>query len=287
MEKKATVSLILTTLFWGLGFIFVDRALLAGWEAFPLLMARGLIGGGVLFIFSYKNKWYKNKKTMKLGIVSGFLFFLGFAFQTTGQGLSSVPNTAFITTLNVLFVPLISKLFLHKSIDTKVYVAGVIALIGTAVLSFNGSLSFHFGDILLIICAVFFALQIIYNEKCGEHNDPISITCIQLLTMGILSLICMPVFNQTTIPSVGWENILYLALFSSAVASVLQLFGQSHVEPSRASLILSMEAVVGTLASILFLGQPLEPSIIVGGTLMISAVLLVEYKPKQLSMEKA
>ena len=286
MKKKATLSLILTTVFWGFGFIFVDKALLSGWQAFPLLMTRGFIGGGILFIFSYRNKWYKNKKTITLGVISGSLFFLGFAFQTTGQGLSSIPNTAFITTLNVLFVPLISKVFLHKSIDRKVYIAGIIALFGTAILSFNESLSFHLGDILLILCAIFFALQLIYNEKCGEHNDPISITCIQLLTMGSLSLVCMPIFNQTIIPSNGWENIIYLALFSSAIASLLQLFGQSHVEPSRASLILSMEAIIGTCACILFLEQPLEPSILIGGTLMIIAVLLVEYERKPLDIKK-
>jgi len=281
MENKATIALILTTIFWGFGFIFVDRALLSGWQAFPLLMARGFIGGSVLFVFSFRKKWYKNKKTIMLGVISGSLFFLGFAFQTTGQKLSSVPNTAFITTLNIIFVPLISRLFLHKSIDKKVYIAGILALVGTAVLSFDATFSFHIGDILLIICAIFFALQIIYNEKCGEHNDPISISCIQLLTMGFLSLICMPLFSQTSIPSVGWDNILYLALFSSAIASVLQLYGQSHITASRASLILSMEAVVGTFASVLFLNQPLQPSIVIGGCLMISAILLVEYKPKE------
>ncbi|MDL2276043.1 DMT family transporter [Breznakia sp. OttesenSCG-928-G09] len=278
MEKKATISLVLTTILWGLGFIFVDQALSAGWQPFPLLMMRGFIGGAFMFFLSFKKKWYKNKTTLTLGITNGVLFFLGFAFQTTGQELSSIPNTAFITTLNVLFVPFISRIFLKRHIQNKIYFAGILALLGTAVLSFNESLSFHTGDILLILCALFFALQIIYNEKCGAHGDPLSITCIQLLTMGTLSLICMPIFQQTTIPNNGWESVLYLALFSSAIASLLQLYGQTHVEPSRASLILTMEAVIGTLASTFILSQPLELSTILGGALMLSAVLIVEYK---------
>lgn len=282
MEKKATISLFLTTIFWGIGFVFVELALTAGWQPFPLLMMRGLIGGSFMFLVSFKKKWYKNKTTIKLGIINGVIFFVGFAFQTTGQSLSSIPNTAFITSLNIIFVPLISKLFLNKKIDNKVYLAGVIGLAGTATLSLDGALSLHIGDIFLILCAIFFALQIIYNEKCGAHGDPISITCMQLLTMGVLSMIFMPLTNQMTIPTVGWENILVLAIFSSACASVCQLFGQAHVEPSKACLILSMEAVIGTFVGTIVLSQPLTTQTVLGAALMLSAVVLVEYSPSRL-----
>lgn len=285
MRQKAIFSLVLTTFLWGLGFVFVDKALTAGWQPFPLLMVRGFIGGALMFFLSYKKQWYKNKQTLLLGMVNGGLYFLGFAFQTSGQELSSIPNTAFITTLYVLFVPLISKIFLNRQIEKKVYIAGLLALVGTAILSFQGSFQLHLGDLLLIICAIFFALQIIYNEKCGAHGDPLSITCIQLLTMGVLSLLCMPVSGQLTIPSMGWDSVLYLAICSSAIASLLQLFGQSHVQPSIASLILTMESVIGTLAGVLLLGYPLEPSTIVGGSLMLSAVLLVEYSPKSVKRQ--
>lgn len=285
MNKKPLIALFTTTIFWGFGFLFVDRALLVGWQPFPLLMMRGLIGGSFMFILSCKNRWFLNKTAIRLGVINGFLFFLGFAFQTTGQQLSTVANTAFITTLNVIFVPIISTIFLKKKIHYKVYIASMIALLGTAILTLQASLSIHFGDILLLICAIFFALQIIYTEKCGEHGDPLSITCIQLLTMGILSLICMPVFKQTYIPSIGWENIFYLAIFSSALASLLQLYGQASVEPSRSSLILSLEAIIGTLVCAIFLFEPLSLSTIIGGLLMFVAVLIVEYQPTSLPIQ--
>lgn len=281
LQTKATISLFLTAFIWGVAFICVDNALADGWTAFPLLMCRGLVGGAAMFLFSYKKQWWKNKKTITLGFISGTLFFLGFTFQTLGQTLSSVPNTAFITTLNVLFVPLIAFVFLKRKIQKKVYIACVMALVGTAVLSFSESISLHLGDIYLLLCAIFFALQIIYNEKCGQHNDVISITCIQLLTMGFWSLLCMPISGQTYIPSISWENILFLALFSSALACVFQLYGQGHVEPSKASLILSLEAIIATIASVILIGQPLTTSIIIGGSLMFGAVVIVEYSPKK------
>lgn len=280
VEKKATISLFMTALIWGLAFIGVDDALAHGWQTFPLLAFRGIIGGSFMILFSYKKKWWKNKTTIFLGVVTGALFFAGFAFQTVGQSLSSVPNTAFITTLNVLFVPIIARIFLKRKIQNKVYIACILALSGTAVLSFTNGFTLHMGDIYLLLCAIFFALQILFNEKCGQHNDVMSITCIQLLTMGILSFIFMPITNQTYIPSEAWGSVLFLALFSSALASVFQLYGQGHVEPSKASLILSLESVLATVFSILLLGQELTPAILIGGSLMFAAVIIVEYKRK-------
>ncbi len=279
--SKATLALLTTAIIWATGFIAVDQALASGWEAFPLLAARGLIGGLFLLLFSYKKAWWKNRTTLRLGITNGFIFFLGFAFQTIGQSLSSVPNTAFLTSLNVVFVPFISFLFLHKKLELKIYFAAFLALIGSAVLSFSEGLSFHLGDFYLFLCAIFFALQIIYSEKCGEHNDPFSIITIQLLTMGICSLILMPITNQMHVPTQAWPNILYLAIIGSVVSFLCQLYGQSHVIPSKASLILSLESILATLFSILLLSQPITPSIIIGGSCLFGAVLVVEVKFKQ------
>lgn len=275
-KTKATLSLFMTAFIWGLAFIGVDDALSNGWQAFPLLMCRGMIGGSAMLVLSYKKKWWKNKEIIKLGMGCGTLFFLGFACQTSGQNLSSVPNAAFLTALNILFVPLISRFILLREIKPKVYVACIIALIGTAILTFDEAMSLHIGDILLLLCAVFFACQILYNEKCGQANDVLSITCIQLYTMGFLSLLCMPITGQTNIPTSSWGSVLYLSLLSSALASVLQLYGQAHVEPSKASLILCLESPFATFLSVLLIGQELTPSILIGGILIFGAVLLVE-----------
>lgn len=277
-KTKATLALFMTALIWGFAFIGVDDALMNGWETFPLLAFRGIIGGAFMLLFSYRKKWWHNKKTLLLGTITGALFFAGFAFQTLGQSLSSVPNTAFITTLNVLFVPLIARLFLKRKIQNKVYIACVLAIVGTAILSFTDGFDLHLGDLYLLLCAVFFALQILFNEKCGQHNDVLSITCIQLLTMGILAFLFMPITQQTYIPNKAWDSVLFLALFSSALACVFQLYGQSHVEPSKASLILSLESILATLFSVIFLDQELTISIISGGALMFFAVLLVQYE---------
>lgn len=276
IKTKATLALFAGALIWGLAFIGADIALANGWEAFPLLMCRGIIGGFALLLFSYKKQWWKNKRMMKLGFVSGLLYFVGFVCQIIGQSLSSVPNAAFLTALYILFVPLISRIFLHKKIERKVYIGCIIALIGTAILTFDSTLVLHVGDILLIACAIAFAIQIIYNEKCGEANDPLSITCIQMFTMGGLSLLFMPISGQLTLPNRAWGSVLYLALFCSALAGLLQLYGQTHVEPSKASLILCLESPLATFFSVLLLGQSMTLSILLGGGFIFTAILLVE-----------
>ncbi len=279
--NKATLALLSTAIIWATGFIAVDTAIHAGWQAFPLLACRGIIGGGALLLFSHKKKWWNNKTTLKLGIINGFVFFIAFAFQTVGQTMSSVPNTAFLSSLNVVFVPFISYFFLRRHIEKKVYLATALALIGSAVLSFSEGINFHLGDFYLFICAIFFALQIIYNEKCGAHNDPLSIATIQLFTMGVCGLILMLLSGQTTFPTQAYSSVLYLAVGSSALASVCQLYGQRLVEPSKASLILSLESILATILSIILLGQPISSAILIGGTLLFGAVLIVEVKFKK------
>lgn len=274
-EKLGTLSLITIAIIWGIAFIAVDLALEAGWETFPLLAVRGFVGGTVALVFSFKTKWWKDLHLLLMGFICGVFFFLGYALQTLGQGLSSVSNSAFLTALNVVFVPFILRIFMKRKISIKVYFASAIALIGTGILSIDSSFRMHYGDILLILCAFFFACQIVYTEKCKDKN-PIALTVIELYTMGILSLICMPIFRQTTIPSGGWLGVLYAAIFSSAIASILQFFGQKHVNPSKASLILVQESIIACIAAVLFLHDELTWQIVVGGILMISAVILVE-----------
>lgn len=279
-ETLGTIYLILIALIWGIAFIAIESALRAGWQTFPLLTVRGFIGGTVALVFSFKSKWYKDKYVYLLGFVCGVFFFLGYAMQTIGQQLSSVSNSAFLTALNVVFVPFILRVFMKKKIPLKVYIASIIAVVGTGILTIDSTFSIHKGDIILIICAICFAAQIVYAEKCKDKS-PLGLTAVELYTMGILSLICMPIFKETTFPSEGWLGVLYAAIFSSAIASILQFYGQKYVSSSKASLILVQESVIACIASVLFLHDPLTWRIVVGGILMISAVLIVEVEFKK------
>lgn len=276
LENKAKLYLLITAIIWGLGFIGVQNALDNGWAPFPLLMMRGLIGGCFLLPFSLKTKWWRNIKMIKGSFLIGFFYFLGFAFQTIGQQTSSVANSAFLTALNVMFVPLILRLIQKQKLKKEVFVSCLFALIGTAVLSFNGTFQLMQGDLFLILGALFFALQIIYAKQVSQFNDPIAITILQLFVMALCSLFCMPLTQQMNIPQVGWPAVFFVAIFSSAFAFLFQIMGQAHVSPSTATILLSQESTIATAASVIILHQPFTLQIFIGGFLMISAVLICE-----------
>ena len=204
MNKKtiATIGLCMIAIIWGTAFIAVDDALINGWETFPILMVRGLLGGLIALPFAIRKQFWKHKETIKNGLIMGFVFFLAYTAQTFGQQISNVVNSAFLTALYVVFAPLILRLIYKKKQDKRVYYGSLVAIIGVlflTVLDSSGGVSFNFGDVLLIFCAFFFALQIVYASKC-KGCDPLSITFIQLTTMGVLSLIMMFVTNQTYLP---------------------------------------------------------------------------------------
>ena len=294
MKQKyiATISLFLVALIWGVAFIAVDYALASGWNTFTILAVRGLLSGLLLFPFAIKDKIFKNPKLLINCIIAGVFFFLGYASQTLGQQASSVVNTAFFTCLYVVFTPFLALLFGKREVTVKTFIAATVAIVGIYFLSVlgNGSkFEFHIGDILLILCAIFFALQIIWaGHFIKDSASPLSTSSIMLLTMGLLSLFGVFISKETLPTSfTGITGVLFAALFSSGVCSILQLFGQKHVSSSNASIILSLETPIACICAVLILKEDMNIYSIIGLVLMFMSVLLVEVNfKKKLNLSK-
>jgi drug/metabolite transporter (DMT)-like permease len=155
--RISTALLIITTFIWGLSFLVVQDSFASGWQPFAIIFVRSLLGALLCFAFSLKQTWWKHRQLWLDSMLCGVVYFMGFAFQSFGQLYSSIPNTAFITTLNVLFVPLILWVFVRKRPQRKVFYAVILALTGTAILSFQQTLQINKGDLFLILCAIGFA----------------------------------------------------------------------------------------------------------------------------------
>ncbi len=285
-ERIGLIALFLVAFIWGIAFIAVDYALASGWKTFTILAIRGLLSGVILLPFAIKDKVYKNKKILINCIIAGVFFFLGYATQTLGQEASSVVNTAFFTCLYVVFTPFLALIFGKKEVKLKTFIAAIIAIVGIyflSVLGKGGMFSFHIGDILLILCAIFFALQIIWaGHFIDKSISPISSSAIMLLTMGFLSLIAIPISNEALPTSFnGVTGVLFAALFSSGLCSVLQLFGQKHVPSSNASIIMSLETPIACLFAVMILHEEMNIYSFIGLLLMFSSVLLVEVNFKK------
>lgn len=282
MEKYGLLgksSLFASAFLWGFGFVAVEGALLAGWNPMLLLAVRGLLGGTLLLVFSYKRQWWRNKSLIKDSIIAGIYLTSAFVAQTYGQSISGPANAAFITALYVIFTPFIYALKERKMVSGVVLVAAFASFVGVALISVKGTLSWQWGDFLLVVCAVLFAVHILQLEKMGHHDDALSVTTIQLYVMSAVSFLFVPFLN-VTMPSVGFGYVAYSGLVSSGIAFFLQTFGQKHVPSSAASIILTFEAIFGALGAIWFYQEFFSLQMFFGGLLLVGSVFFLELVPK-------
>lgn len=275
--NRGKYALILTTFIWGVSFSAVELALNAGWTPFFLLGIRGLLAGSFLLIFSFKKAFWKNKALMRDGIIAGFFLSFGMILQTFGQQASSVQNASFITVMYVVFVPLI--LWRKHKLSPSLIIAIVLAVLGTALLSFQADFSLNVGDLLLLACAYLFAIHIIFMSSLAKYQDPLSATTIQSFTMAILSL-SFAAYEGINIPTQAWGYVIYAGILASGIAMLLQMYGQSMVHPTVSGLLLTLESFFGALTAVVFLHESVSLKLILGGALLMLAVVMVELGPK-------
>ncbi len=271
------LALFVAAFLWGVSFVAVEKAMEYGWTPFALLGMRGVLSGIALSSFAIKNKFWQKSSLIIESIMAGTLMFIGMALQTYGQQMSTVSNSSFITVLYVVFIPVL--LWKKQRATTSVVLAIILAVIGTAFLTLSDGLSINIGDILLVGCALLFAIHIIFLGHIIRHNDLLSVAMIQSFTMGILGFIFASL-NGQGIPTTGWIYVLYAGLMSSGLAFLLQLYGQQRVAPTISGLILTLESLFGSLGAIFLLNEPFTLNVLVGGSLMLLAVVTIELGPR-------
>ncbi len=270
-------ALLISALIWGISFVAVQEALNRGWTPFILLAFRGLLASAAISLVAFRRPFWRNKGLMLYGFLAGVVLFVGFVFQTYGQIYSTVSNASFITVQYVVFIPLL--MFRKRKITNSVILGVGLSVIGTGFLTLNESFTFQLGDVLLVACAVVFALHIIVIEKLAKYNDVMAATLIQVFTVSILGF-GISAFTQPVIPTEGWIYVIYAGLFASGLAFLLQIFGQKHVNSTISGILLAFEALFGALGAVLILHEPFSQNTLMGGFLMMCAVFVVELGPR-------
>lgn len=294
MKKQAisAAELLLTAFIWGVAFV----AQSVGMDyigPFTFNCVRSIIGGLVLIplvvIFGKKNradktaeeaKEYK-RNTVIGGICCGICLCVASNFQQFGIMHTTVGKAGFITALYIIIVPILG-IFMKKRVAPIVWVSSVIAVIGFYLLSISGRVSINRGDILVLICAVLFSVHILVIDYFSPKGEGVTISCIQFFTSGILCGILMFLFENPQIKDIlaAYLPILYAGVMSCGVAYTLQIVGQKNMDPTVASLILSLESVFSALAGWLILGQGLSGKELIGCSLVFVAVLLAQMPQK-------
>ena len=224
----------------------------------------------------------KRKDLIIGGISCGICLCLASNFQQFGIKYTTVGKAGFITACYIVIVPIIG-LFLGKKCSKFIWAAVAMALIGLYLLCITDGFSIGKGDLLVLVCAFLFSIHILVIDHFSPKTDGVKLSCIQFLTCGILSGIPALLFEHPEFSAIcrAWMPILYAGIMSCGVAYTLQIIGQKNMNPTVASLILSLESCISVLAGWVLLGQQLSAKEILGCVIMFAAIILAQLPQKQ------
>ena len=291
MSKSISIlSALGCTFIWGTTFIAQDT----GMEFIgPYLFnsVRFFVGFLILLPFFFlfeKNNLKKelsenSNEFFKFSFFIGVFLFLGSALQQISLQFTDVANAAFFTIFYVPMVPIIVFFLFKEKIHWSNWPSVFLCLIGGYLLTNFYDATIRKGDTLVILCAIFWALHIIYVGKVIKNfNLPILIGLIQTFVVSILSLIGAIMFEEIYIDGIlkQTKQILYAGILSGGFAFVLQIYAQKNITPTPAAIIFSLEGVIATIAAWFLLNQVLNLNNIFGCIFIILGVLISQIVPE-------
>jgi drug/metabolite transporter (DMT)-like permease len=215
-------------------------------------------------------------------ILVGVFLFLAIASQQYGLLTTSVSNSGFLTGLYVIFVPLIGYILFRDRPHIAIWPGAALALTGIYLLTGAHATEIVPGDVLTVICAVLWGLQILFAGKAmAECPRPLTLAATQFGVCVVLAfLVSLPTERIDPLGiALASPEILFAGIISGGLAFTLQIIGQRHTTPAAAALILSTEAMFAALFAAILLNERLGPTALAGGLLIIAAILVVELAP--------
>lgn len=296
-RMQGTLALLLGTFIWGMAFI----AQSVGMETigpFTFQAIRCMLGVIFLFLVTFFFDWkigmraslqkWKNKKLWISGIICGTALFAATSLQQVGLVYTAPGKAGFLTAMYIVLVPVLG-IFVHRKPGINAVVSVLLALVGLYLLSFTDMGSINIGDILLSGCALAFAVQILLIDRFAPDLDGLRLNCVQSLVVSLLSVPCI-FLNQETVGLQTvldcWLPLCFAGIFSMGVAYSMQIIGQKRLDPTAASLIMSLESVFAALGGWLILHNTMTPSELTGCTLVFAGVIVSQVPVHKLLARK-
>ncbi len=275
------LALLLTAIISGLSFV----AQKIGMEyvgPFTFNTLREFIGFLVLLptailykkYISPDGKRFPLSELVKGGICAGIALFLALSVNQYCMIYAEAGKAGFITSLYIIFVPILAIFFKHK-IGKNLVISIFLALAGLYLLCAKSALQFELWDIVLLLSAFFFAVHIMVLSYFSKRTNALELSCAQFLVAGILSAPLMFILENPALTPIlaGWKPILFIGVIVTGIAYTLQTFGYKAASPVLGTLILSSEAVFAVLGGCLILGETMSIKEVMGCILMIAAII--------------
>jgi drug/metabolite transporter (DMT)-like permease len=286
LRFKAHCALLLCSFFWGVTFVVVKDAL-ADISVFGYLAARFALGA-LPMIWIYRDDLRNlTRDEMWAGIHVGLFMFGGYAFQTAGIARTTPSKAAFMTGWSVVLVPVFLAVIWRKTIGAWAWGGAAASFAGLYLLTVpkQGFAELNRGDLLVMGCAVLYAFQIIFIARYTGKYSLGALSCLQVILAGVGSAIAVPILNAT-----GWEHffvrftfqmefgVIVTAIFTTALAYPLLVWGQRHTTATNTALILTAEPVFAAITSFIVLHERLGGRPLAGAMLILGGICIAEWK---------
>lgn len=276
-DLRGRLALLLAAMIWGSAFFVMKNAV----DSIPTWMLLGIrftIGAGVLALLFLPRLKGLRPSTWTRGALLGVLLCAAYGVQTFGLMETTPGKNAFLTTIYCILVPFLNWALVRKRPTVYNALAAVLCLCGIGLVSLTGDLAVGRGDLLTLASGVIYAAHIIALAHFSQHEDTALLTLVQFgfaaLTAWVLSLATET--PPASVPGGAVIELMYLGVFSTALALLMQSVGQKSTPPAPAAILLSLESVFGVLFSVLFYGEVVTPRLAAGFALIFLAVVISE-----------
>jgi|LGVE01.1.fsa_nt_gb drug/metabolite transporter (DMT)-like permease len=274
---KADIALIFVTLTWGISYLLTQNTI-RNIEVFNFLAVRFSIGFILSSLIFYKKMFKLDWKMIKYGFIVGTTLFLGFAIQTIGLLYTTISNSAFITGMAVVLVPVLAVVIFKERMRREVVFGVIVATIGLGFLTLNDIDGLNIGDVLTLIASIAFAMHIILVGYYTVKTESIQFAIMQIGTVAVLSWMASIMFETPSLNfSINsWLSMLFLGVFCTSLAFIAQTIAQQHTTSTHTALIYANEPVFAAMFGYLLVGEILGARGILGASLILLGMLISE-----------
>ena len=290
-QTRGSLMLLLCAMVWGAAFVAqsegmnyvgpftmqATRYFLSGLVLLPVIALRDKKG------VSVRPAGSAARHQLLCGVICGLILFSASIIQQFGILHTTVGKSGFITTMYIILVPFLG-LFVKLRVKLMNWVCALIALVGLYLLcaGSEGLSGVNYGDWLTLLCAVFFACHILFIDRACHDLDGVRLSCVQFFTASAVSAIFMLLLEKPSWAAISsaWLPIVYAGVFSGGVGYTLQILGQQLVQPTLASMILSLESCFATLFGWILLHQALSTRELLGCCVIFAAIIIAQLPSK-------
>ncbi|WP_343061400.1 DMT family transporter [Nocardioides luti] len=276
----ATAALLAMTACWGSTF-FLIHDLLDRVPTLDFLALRFAMASVALLVVAPRAVGRLSPRKRRQAMALGLLYGVAQILQTAGLAHTAASVSGFITGMYVVSTPLFAALLLGTRITRMTWAAVALATAGLGVLTLDG-LSIGYGEAITLVAALLYALHIVGLGAWSTARDALGMSIVQILVIAVVcGLATAP--DGVVLPDTtrDWLSIAYMAVFAGALALVGQTWAQAHLSPTRSAIIMSMEPVFAAFFAVLLGGEPTTLRMLLGGLMVLSAMLVVELLPRR------